>query len=285
MNIISASRRTDIPAFYMPWLIDRMRAGLVKYPNPRTGQSYTISLMPEEVHSFVFWSKDYRPFLSHLREVTDRGYRFYCHYSVTGVPGSLEPRVPDWRSSVETFRELAARTSPRHVLWRFDPILFADEFRAEHCLARFRDIATALVGTTRRCYFSFAVFYGKVRRKLEKAGVRFSDPSLEEKRALLEGMAGIADECGIVLHSCCDDALVGTRVRKAHCVDGDLLAELFPDRPRISLCKPTRKGCGCTASRDIGVYDTCPHGCLYCYANHSGERPLGRLQHQSSTGE
>lgn len=277
MNIISASRRTDIPAFYMTWFMNRLRAGSADYPNPFGGQMCTVSLRPEDVHSIVFWSKYYRQLLPHLDELDRRGYRFYCHYTITGAPRTLEPQVPDWQQAVQVFRELAARTSPRHVLWRFDPIVFTDELGVDFYVGRFRRLADALSGATHRCYFSFASYYGKVARQLQQAHIRFFDPPLAEKQALIEKMADIAGEHGIALYACCQDALVAGRVRKAHCVDGDLLAELFPDRPPVSQPRPTREQCGCVASRDIGMYDTCPHGCVYCYANQSHQAALSRF--------
>jgi hypothetical protein len=284
LNIISASRRTDIPAFYMPWLMNRLRAGSVGYPNPFSGEVYTISLQPEDVHSIVFWSKHYAPLLPHVDELEEWGYRFYFHYTITGAPRALEPHVPEWRRAVKVFRTLAERTSPRHVQWRFDPILFTDQLKAEFYVERFREIITALAGATERCYFSFAVFYGKVERQLQRAGIRFHDPTPEEKQALTEAMADIAAEWGITLHACCQDALVTGQVQKAHCVDGDLLAELFPDRPHVSQLRPTREQCGCVASRDIGMYDTCPYGCLYCYANQSREVALRRFRAHDPEG-
>jgi hypothetical protein len=118
----------------------------------------------------------------------------------------LEPHVPDWQRSVQVFQELAARTSPRHVQWRFDPILFTDELGAAFYVRRFREIATALSGATRRCYFSFAVFYGKVARRLRCMGIEFHDPAMEEKQALVEALAEVAGECGMTLYACCQDA-------------------------------------------------------------------------------
>jgi hypothetical protein len=217
LNIISASRRTDIPAFYAPWLMARLRAGLVRYPNPFGGQVYSVSLRPEDVHSIVFWSKHYGPLLPHLDELTARGYRFYFHYTITGDPRALAPRVPDWRRSVQVFQKLAEHTSPRHVQWRFDPILFTDELGAAFYVERFREIATALSRATRRCYFSFAVFYGKVARRLQRIGIEFRAPAMEEKQALVGALAEVADECGIALYACCQDALVTGRVQKARC--------------------------------------------------------------------
>ncbi|MBN2306215.1 MAG: DUF1848 domain-containing protein [Anaerolineae bacterium] len=275
-TIISASRRTDIPAFYMPWFINRLETGTVSYPNPFSQQVCTVSLLPDDVHSIVFWSKYYGPFLRHIDELERRDYRFICHYTITGAPRQLEPHVPDWPRAALVLRQLAERTDPRRVLWRFDPILFTDQLDAAFYSERFRSIARTLAGATERCYFSFAVFYDKVTRRLQQQGIRAYDPLLDEKRALVDAMAGIADECGITLYACCQDALLDDRVHKAHCVDGELLAELFPDRPLITTARPTREACGCVASRDIGMYDSCIYGCAYCYATQNHAAALTR---------
>lgn len=275
-TIISTSRRTDIPAFYMPWLMNRLDAGTVSCPNPFGGQVYTVSLHPDDVHSIVFWSKHYGPFLPHVDELERRGYRFVCHYTITGAPRLLEPHVPDWLRAVIVFRQLAERIGPRRVLWRFDPIVITDTLDPAYYLKRFRSIAGALSGATERCYFSFAVFYGKVERRFRQLGIQAIDPSLEEKRTLVEQMADIASAHGITLYACCQGNLANERVQKAHCVDGDLLAELFPDRPYISAHRPTREACGCVASRDIGMYDSCAYGCAYCYAIQNHAAALAR---------
>ncbi len=285
MNIISCSRRTDIPAFYSEWLMQRLRAGSAAYPNPFSRQVHSVSLRPEDVHSIVFWSKHYAPLLPHLDELDERGYRYYFHYTITGAPRSLEPHAPPWEHSVAVFRALAARTTPRQVLWRFDPIVFGDELGPECYTRRFREIATALAGATERCYFSFASYYGKVKRRMEQAGIRYADPPLAEKHALVAALAGIAGDCGIGLYACCQEALVAGRVQKAHCVDGDLLAQLFPDRPHVAELRPTREQCGCFASRDIGMYDTCPFGCVYCYANQNHAAAQERFKAHTSDGE
>jgi hypothetical protein len=284
-NVISASRRTDIPAFYMPWLMNCLRRGSASYPNPFSGQIHTVSLQPDDVHSIVFWSKNYGPWLPHLDEIAGRGYHFYFHYTITGAPRELEPHVPDWQQSVLILRQLAERTSSRHVQWRFDPILFTDTLGTDFYIGRFRSIAKSLAGATQRCYFSFALFYDKVERRLARAGIQFRDPSREEKQALVQSLANIANEYGMTLYACCEDALVTGRVQKAHCVDGDLLAELFPERPLAFRLRPTREQCGCVASRDIGMYDTCPHGCVYCYANQGHQAALIRFRAHDPQGD
>ncbi len=286
MNIISASRRTDIPAFYMSWLMQRLEAGAVSYPNPFGGEVYTVSLRPEDVHSIVFWSKNYGPFLPHMAELEARGYSFYCHYTLTGTPRAFEPHVPDpLTEGVPVLRELARRTSPRHVQWRFDPIIFTAELGEAFYLERFRELAAALEGATERCYFSFATFYGKAIRQLKRAGVNYRDPALEEKQSLVRAMADVAEAHGMKLYACCQASLATGRVRPAHCIDGELLASLFPDRPLAFKAGGTRAECGCVSSRDLGMYDTCPHSCLYCYANRDPERALARASRHSPEGE
>lgn len=280
-TIISASRRTDIPAFYMPWLINRLRAGSASYPNPFGGQICTVSLRPNDVHSFVFWSKHYGTFLNYLDDLSE--YRFICHYTITGAPRLLEPHVPDWQQEVRTLRALSERTSPRHVQWRFDPILFTPNINAAFYLDRFRALTAALDGATTRCYFSFTSFYGKVERRVREIGAY--DPPLEDKLALVEAMADSAGEHGITLYACCQDFLVNGRVQKAHCIDADLLEELFPDQALSAPHKPTREMCGCAASRDIGMYDTCAYGCVYCYANQSHDHAVQRLRAHDPNAE
>jgi hypothetical protein len=285
VNVISASRRTDIPAYYMPWLMNRLDAGTVTYPNPFGGKLVTVSLRPEHVHSLVFWSKHYGPFLDHIAEIERRGYPFYCHYTITGAPRRLEPHVPDWQHAVRVFRQLAERTSPRRVIWRFDPIVFTDELGADFYLESFRALAAALSGATERCMFSFASYYGKVERRMSQAGITTVDPPLDEKRALAAQLAEIAGEHGITLYACCQKMLIEGKVRQAHCVDGELLADLFPDRPPLTTLRPTRAQCGCFASRDIGLYDSCGHGCVYCYATQSQAAAVRRLRDHDPAGE
>ncbi len=278
MHIISASRRTDIPAFYMDWFMNRLDAGSATYPNPFSKQMHTVSLHADDVHSIVFWTKNPAPLNARVDSLHERGYRFVAHVTITSAPRELEPHVPHWKAVAEAFRALAAQTSPRHVMWRFDPIVITDTISPADTVARFEQIASALDGATTRCMLSFATFYGKVTRRIKQAAITTIDPSHDEKLALLDQLADIANAHNITLYACCQDALLNERVHKAHCVDGDLLAELFPDRPHVTTARPSREGCGCAASRDIGMYDTCPYGCVYCYANTSHARAVEQLR-------
>ncbi len=282
MNIVSVSRRTDIPAFYPGWFMRRVMEGHVRYVNPFGGQEHEVSLRPEDVHAFVFWSKNYGPLMRYLPELEGRGYDFYFHFTITGLPGTFENLVIPLDDAVATFRLLSGRYGPRRVQWRFDPIIISNLTGPDFYVTRFKEIASRLQGATERCYFSFVCVYSKVRRNLDvlvnNYNITCRDPSATDKTDLTGRLKEIADSYGITLYSCCQEALATGGVRQAQCVDGELLFELFSHKPRQTKINPTRKGCRCVISRDIGAYDTCPHGCVYCYANMNKELAQKRFQ-------
>ncbi len=273
MEIISASRRTDLPAFYAEWFMERVRAGTATYRNPFGGKSCQVSLQPDDVHSFVFWSKDFRPLLPHLPELDSRGYNSCFLFTITSLPQALEPAVCSPTVAVETLRQLARRYGSARVHWRYDPIVISAITDYIHHIRSFGRLCRALQGYTGRCYVSFVQMYGKTRRNLARLrpAVDCRLPAREQQRWLVAVLARLAAKSGITIHACCAEHLVGGAVQRGSCVDGKLLAELFPDRPALFSARPTRPGCGCTASRDIGAYDTCLHGCVYCYATASRE--------------
>jgi hypothetical protein len=265
--IISASRRCDIPAFQSDWLMACIRAGEVAVKNPFGGKVSRISLLPEQVHSLVFWSKDYRPLLPHLEELEARGFNLFFHFTITGLPRSLEPAVPPAEIATETLAQLSRRYSPRHIIWRFDPIIFGEAMEEQYYLQLFSNLAQSLRGKVERVYFSFADFYSKVSKRLAKVEPGdWYDPPLDQKRALAAKLAEIAADNALALYTCCEEALLQPGINRGHCIDGPLLAELFPDKPPVTQIRPTRKECGCYLSKDIGAYGACRHGCRYCYA-------------------
>lgn len=270
MRIISASRRTDIPAFHADWFMSRVEEGFVKWRNPFGGREIETSLAPEDVAAIVFWSKNFGPLTPHLPNLAERGYRFLFHFTITGLPSIFEPHVPPTKVTIPIARELARRFGPETVLWRYDPILISDITPADYHKARFAELASELAGSTGRCYFSFPTFYGKVIRsaaRLEReTGLRCVDPPIQEKIELANELADIAESFGIRMFTCCGDYLLSDRISKAHCIDAELLSRLYPDRAFALRHKGTREECGCFESTDIGEYDTCGHGCVYCYA-------------------
>jgi hypothetical protein len=278
-QIISASRRTDIPAFYARWLVNRLRAGWALTYNPFNRRPVIVSLRPQEVAGIVFWSKNFAPLLPHLREIRALGYRYFFLFTLTGLPRIFEPATPPVEEAVAVFRALARQHSPRHLVWRYDPILLTSLTDPDYHLRTFRELCRQLEDYTERCYLSFVDFYPKVRRRLQalarKEGIEiFLEPDPQLKRQLAQELAKLAANHGIAVFACCEDELLGPGIGKARCVDPELLAPLFELDPKSYPAKPTRPGCGCHESVDIGVYETCPHLCLYCYANTSERRVL-----------
>jgi len=259
-----------VPAFYGRWFMERVREGFAGVVHPFGGKRYLVSLRPEDVTCFVFWSKDFTPFVEHLETLDGLGYRFYFNYTVTGVPPVFESDV-DKAAALRTLEHLSRRYSPAHVNWRFDPIVLSSVCDGDFYLSEFARLARHLEGLVERCYFSFVMPYRKVDRnfnELEQAEGIHMSPSGEACRVeLANRLAAIAQSHGIRMYSCCGESLVGDQIEKAHCIDGALIERLFYPQGLVWSEKATRPGCGCTESIDIGAYDTCPHGCVYCYAN------------------
>lgn len=289
-HIISASRRTDIPAFYSDWFMNRIRAGQVSWANPFNGRRIDTSLMPEDVAAIVFWSKNYAPLLPHLDELDDRGFHAIFHYTITGLPTEFEPNVPDFSETVSSVRLLADRYSPDAIIWRYDPIILSNITPKDYHLPRFRELASALEGSTKQCYFSFPTLYAKTvrsfKRLQQETGIEVRvDISEDEKYEIAEQLSSIASEFAIKMYSCCNESLVRGSILKGTCVDNELLMRLYPDTVSSKSIRKTRKECGCFESKDIGAYDTCPHGCVYCYANCNKKVAEDRFQHHDPSAE
>lgn len=278
MKIVSVSRRTDIPAFYSEWFMKRIRDGYVRWVNPFSGIVHRVSLRPEDVMAFVLWSKNYAPLLPYLEELDRSGYRMIFHFTINGLPKAFEPRVPDLADMVECARILSCRYSPDAVLWRYDPVLVSSVTDRQYHLSRFDELCTALQGVVQRCYFSFLVFHNKVRKNAavlcRETGIELHDLPTARRIEMANALANIALEHGIQMLSCCGDYLLNEKIKKAHCTDAELLRRLYPGRTRRLIEAPTRDGCGCCECTDIGTYDTCPHGCVYCYANSRAQAAL-----------
>ncbi len=274
--IISASYRTDIPAFYGEWFMQRVTEGGLLVPNPYGGQPYRVDLRPASVDGLVFWTKNAAPFRPALSQLHGRGYAFVLHYTITGLPKALERSVPDPEVTIDHMRDLAACYGPKALVWRYDPIVITSHTPADWHRANFASLAAALQGTTDEVAVSFMQVYRKTARAMDAAaapaGFSWADPAELDKRALLGDLVAIAHRHGMALTVCCQpDLLHGTGARPARCIDADRLASVAR-RPIKARTKPNRPGCLCAESRDIGAYDTCPHGCVYCYAVSSVER-------------
>lgn len=267
--IVSASTRTDIPAFYGDWFRRRLAAGRCTVRSPYGGAAYEVPLAGPEVDGFVFWTRNILPFQDALAEIAARGLPFVVHYTVTGYPRPLEQSVTDPERSVAAIRALAARHGPRVVVWRYDPVLISSLTPPAWHRETFARLADALAGASDEVVLSHAHVYAKTRRNLDRAAARhgfaWRDPELDEKRALLGDLAGLAAVRGLRASVCAQPDLVGPSLAPARCIDAGRLGDIA-GRAIAVPTKGNRPGCLCARSRDIGAYDTCPHGCVYCYA-------------------
>lgn len=266
--IVSASYRTDIPAFYGAWFINRFHAGHAKVLSPYGGKPYAVPLRAG-VDGFVFWTRNAAPFLAAMRDVRQAGYPFVVQYTVTGYPRALETSVATSEKAVETIRALAGEFGPRAVVWRYDPIVATGLTPPAWHLDTFTRLADALTGAVDEVCVSWATIYKKTARNMAAAAraaqFDWGDPPADEKRALLSALAARAAERKLAFTLCSQAGLLGPGIAPARCVDAGRLADIG-GRPFAAKIKGNRPGCLCAESRDIGDYDTCPHGCVYCYA-------------------
>lgn len=270
-QVISASRRTDIPAFYSDWFLNRLAEGFCDVLHPYTRKMFRVPLTAADVGAIVFWSKDYGPLLPKLSQVERTTKNLFFHFTITGN-SDLELRAPDLRLACSDYITLAKQYSPDHLIWRFDPICITDRLSFEIYEERFAACAELLRGHTSSCIISFAHPYRKMMNNLKNyTSHTMIEVSPQEQKAYADRLAARASRCGIKLLACCNDHLLSEAVGKAQCIDGGRLSLLF-QTALDTRAAASRKGCGCTRSVDIGAYDTCGHGCVYCYANTDQEK-------------
>ena len=286
--IVSASYRTDIPTFYGAWFMNRLRAGYCKMANPYNRRISHVDLTPAAVDGFVFWTKNVGPFLPALFEVRERGYPFIVQYGVNNYPRALEFSVVDASQSVEQMHRLRAAFGAKVAVWRYDTILITSSTPIEFHRRNFTELARQLEGATDEVVVSFAQIYQKTRRNLDWAARRFDftweDPATEAKYALAAELAAIAKTHGMQLAMCAQKEFLAPGVVEARCIDARRLASIA-GKPIDASLKGNRPECGCFLSRDIGEYDTCPHGCVYCYAVQNRALAQRRYRAHDPNGE
>lgn len=312
--VVSASRSTDIPAFYADWFFHRLDVGYSAWTNPFNGVRTCVSY--HNTRFIVFWSKNPKPLLSHLPTLKDKGIGCYVQYTLNDYEGEGHERsVPPLNERIETFKRLVDVLGKGHVVWRFDPLMLTETIGIDDLLAKVEHIADQLAGYTEKLVFSFAdiVSFRRVQSNLQKAGVRYEDWSEAQMHNFARRLSALnANKWALEIATCGERIdLSPYGVRKNHCVDDDLIIRLAhgddvlmkhlkvekKDLPQPDLFGQTdpipedaiilpggqyathgnnrdngqREFCGCIKSKDIGEYNTCTHGCEYCYANASKE--------------
>jgi hypothetical protein len=267
--IVSASYRTDIPAFYGEWFLRRLDEGFALVRNPYSAQMYRVDLRPQRVTGLVFWTRNFGPLLERLDRLRAFGRPFVVQFTITDYPRQIEPAVIPAEKAVAQMHRLAREAHPLCPVWRYDPVLFTSLTPPEFHLENFARLAAALEGAADEAVISFAQIYAKSRRNLDAAarrhGFTWTDAPDEAKRELAARLARLARRHGMRLTVCSQPEYLAPGAEEARCVDVRRLARISGE-PLEAPLKGNRPGCACHESRDIGEYDTCPHGCLYCYA-------------------
>lgn len=266
--IVSASRRADIPAHYAPWFMNRATAGWCDVPNPFNARQVSrVSLAPEDVEALVFWTRDPRPLLPHLSRLDGIGLKYLFQFTLVEYPPALHPGMPPLAQRLDAFRRLADSIGPDRVLWRYDPIVLTPVCDTQFHLRNVETLSKVLEGFTKRMTVSLLEPYRKIRKRLAQARVDLLAPRETELSGMLSDLAALAKSRGMEPQSCADEAeLAGFGFSAGACVDGELLQRLFGAAPGKGKDKHQRPACRCAPSRDIGMYDACPAGCVYCYA-------------------
>lgn len=278
--IISASRRTDIPAFYAEWFIRRIRAGYCRVPNPYNRQQVGhVSLKPEDVDVIVFWTRNPKPLMAHLDEIDQRGFRYYFQYTLLGYPRQIDTNGPDRNTALKTFQQLAEQIGPERIIWRYDPIVFSQLTGAQFHEQNYSEIAEYLRGSTFRSMISVMDMYNKFSKRLDQLnqqGIGIIDHnghSSPRYDALMESIIQAAQENNIEIFSCSEERdMTHYGISPGKCIDDLYIKKAFGIEVGPKKDPGQRKVCGCVVSKDIGMYDTCLFGCQYCYATNNFER-------------
>lgn len=285
--IISASRRTDIPALYSDWFFNRLKDGFVVNQNPFDANQLTkIRLDSEVVDAIVFWTKNAKPFANRLTELDDRNLFYFFQYTINPYGQDMEKHLPKDKSDlIETFKSISSQIGAGRVIWRYDPIFFSDKYTMDFHKRAFERCATLLNGETERVVISFLDMNYNNTKAISKLGIR--DGSMEEKNEIAKTIAEIAEGCGITVESCAEKIdLSPFGIQHGCCIDASLIESLtgkFFSAKGRAKDKNQRAFCGCVTSVDIGMYNTCLHGCEYCYANYSASAIKTNVQKHVKT--
>ncbi len=267
--ILSASRRTDLPCYYSEWFMNRLEEGYALYRNPMNhAQVCRVELSVKNIDGIVFWTKDPEPMMDKLDQLDRMGYSYYFQFTLTPYGKDIEPNLRDKRDILDTFRYLSEKLGKNRVLWRYDPIILNDTYTLDYHRQQFADYAKELSGYTKICTISFVDLYSKFSKQVKEQVVR--EITEEEMHLLAAELVQLARPYQIELRACCETIdLSVDGIKSAACIDKEFMERVCGHSLTGKKDKSQRLACGCAQSVDIGAYNTCRNGCVYCYANHS----------------
>ena len=280
--ILSVSRRTDIPAFYSDWFINRINEGFVMVRNPMNhNQISRIALNPDLIDCIVFWTKDSHNIFEKLDKFKD--YNYYFQYTITPYEKDIEKNLRDKSEIIDEFKKLSEKIGPEKVIWRYDPIILTDKYTEEYHINAFSDFASALKGYAEKCVISFVDMYKSITVGMKAAG-SLPIADLTMKRMGKE-IAEIASLNSMKTATCCEAVdLSEFGIEHNKCIDDELISRILGKDLKIKKDKNQRENFGCVSSIDIGTYNTCSHTCIYCYANHGNSRvQKNNLKHNDNS--
>lgn len=265
--IISASRRTDIPAYYSEWFMNRIREKYALVRNPiNVHQVSRISLHPDVVDCIVFWSKNPQPMISRMGELHD--YMYYFQYTLNAYEGEIERNLPSLAERISTFQALSKKIGKHRIVWRYDPIILNEYYTIDWHINNFSRLADQLWDLTERCTISFIDMYAKITNNVRNLGIHAIP---DDRIIILAGaLSSVARSHGLIINTCAEKIdLSCCHIEHGSCVDSKMIEKLIGYSVDTEKDRNQRTECGCASSIDLGYYNTCRNGCVYCYANHS----------------
>lgn len=272
--IISASRRTDIPALYGEWFMNRLKTGCVLVPNPRFRHRLSqVDLSRDAVDCIVFWTKNPIPFMPKIEELQAAGYHFYFEFTLNPYDRTIEPNLPKKSRLIRAFQDLSRQIGKVGVDWRYDPILLTDRFSIDDHVKAFTAYCQELAPFTERCILSFVDSYTHLRKTIQPLDSGQID-------AIARQISEIATSCHLQLFTCAESVdLERYGIRHGSCIDPVKVEQVTGQAIKAGKDRSQRPACRCMDSTDIGIYDTCIHGCTYCYATKKLATAIDHYQH------
>lgn len=267
--ILSVSKRTDIPAFYSQWFMNCIRKGSFCYKNPMNpSQILRVPLSSNNVDCIVFWTKDAQNIMQYLPELDNLGYKYYFQFTITPYDKDIESNIRNKKDIIETFKKLSLKIGKEKIIYRYDPILITNKYSIDFHIKTFEKIVSELANYTESVVISFVDDYRKISTNMKD--IKVKEITDFDMINMADNFSKVTKKYNLKLMTCAEKInLTQFGIEKSKCIDGDLIEKIIGCQITHKNTKydKQRLSCGCIQCIDMGNYDTCIHGCLYCYAN------------------